>query len=325
MAVSANAVFEAIPAAVRRTVLVLFRPFDAGKWFILGFCAWLAQLGEGGGPSFNFNAGGGPGGGDGGADFGGFADWVHEHLHIIIIVAVAAFLAALALGLLLTWLSSRGKFMFLDGVVRNRAAVVEPWRQYRGPANNLFWFRVAFGLAILAGVAIIAAVCLAIAWVDIAREEFGPAAVIAIVLGGVLMLPWILIGFLVSAVLEDFVIPVMYLRGLRVWPAWGVVYRDLVRGHVGPLLLFYLMKVLMGMAVGVVGMLVCCVTCCVALLPYIGTVILLPVPVFMRSYSLCFIEQYGPQWRLFAGEAAAATEGPPPAAPLPPGPEGMAD
>ena len=23
-------------------------PFDSGKWFIIGFCAWLAQLGEGG-------------------------------------------------------------------------------------------------------------------------------------------------------------------------------------------------------------------------------------------------------------------------------------
>ena len=28
---------------------ILFRPFDMGKWFILGFTAWLATLFEGGG------------------------------------------------------------------------------------------------------------------------------------------------------------------------------------------------------------------------------------------------------------------------------------
>ena len=28
---------------------VLFRPFDLTKWFVLGFCAWLAMLCDGGG------------------------------------------------------------------------------------------------------------------------------------------------------------------------------------------------------------------------------------------------------------------------------------
>lgn len=38
-----------------RMVEQLFRPFDVATWFVLGFACWLAQLGQGGGPSFNFN------------------------------------------------------------------------------------------------------------------------------------------------------------------------------------------------------------------------------------------------------------------------------
>ena len=41
--------------ALRHTGKVLFEPFDMGKWFVIGFCAWLATLGKGGGPSFGYN------------------------------------------------------------------------------------------------------------------------------------------------------------------------------------------------------------------------------------------------------------------------------
>src|ERR1700709_723637 len=42
--------------AFDRMKLMLFQPFDIGKWFIIGFCAWLAGLGEsGGGFHGNFN------------------------------------------------------------------------------------------------------------------------------------------------------------------------------------------------------------------------------------------------------------------------------
>ena len=39
-------VVEPISPALRRVKHVLFQPFDLGKWFIIGFCAWLAFLGD---------------------------------------------------------------------------------------------------------------------------------------------------------------------------------------------------------------------------------------------------------------------------------------
>ena len=42
-------VAEPVSPALERVKLMLFQPFDLGKWFVIGFCAWLAFLGEGGG------------------------------------------------------------------------------------------------------------------------------------------------------------------------------------------------------------------------------------------------------------------------------------
>ena len=34
-------------------------------------------------------------------------------------------------------------------------------------------------------------------------------------------------------------------------------------------------------------------------IPYVGTVILLPLFVFAEAYPLYFIEQFGPEWQVF--------------------------
>jgi hypothetical protein len=47
-------VTEPVSPALERVKAMLFKPFDLGKWFTIGFCAWLALLGEGGsGGGFN--------------------------------------------------------------------------------------------------------------------------------------------------------------------------------------------------------------------------------------------------------------------------------
>jgi hypothetical protein len=103
-------------------------------------------------------------------------------------------------------------------------------------------------------------------------------------------------------VLEDFVVPVMYLRDMRTLVAWGVAWREIISGNVGSVVLFYLMKIALGLAVAIIAVIATCVTCCIAALPYIGTVILLPLFVFGRCYTLYFIEGRGEGWRFIADE-----------------------
>lgn len=319
-------VIGAIEPALNRTGRTLFKPFDLGKWFVLGFCAWLASLGEGGG---SFNYGHSSGGGRGRAGAGQAGDviepalgWLAEYLWLVILL----FVAGVALGLLLTWLRCRGQFMFLDGVVHNRGAVVEPWRRFRRHGNSLFGFRLVLGLVALGGLVAIAGVGLVIAWPDIAAKDFGAMAVVAIVAGTLLFVAWVIVLAIVEALLGDFVVPVMYLRDVRTVEAWRTFRREIVSGRCGQFVLFYLMKILLSMAVGIIALLATCLTCCIAALPYLGTVILLPLHVFMRCYSLYFLQQVGPEWRLLhddppAGLAPALTPpAPPPGDQSRPGP-----
>ena len=295
----AISVTEPIGWALTRTGRMLFKPFEWRKWFVLGFCAWLANLGEGGGPNVNPGGGGrgGPSGGPG--PFDPVLNWGREHVGLVILVAVVALVVFLAIGLVVVWLSSRGKFMFLDGVVRNRGAVVEPWHCFRTPGNSLFGFRVVFGLAALAVVLLIAGVGLAIAWPDIQAERFGAMAVGGILAGALLMTPAIVVLGLVVALLEDFVVPVMYRRGVRTLAAWGIFRREILPGRFWKIVLFYLMKIVLGIGIAAVAIVATCCTCCLTIIPYLGTVILLPIFVFMRSYSLYFLQQFGPGWQFF--------------------------
>ena len=52
---------EPVSRAVDRAIDICFRPFDLGKWFVLGFACWLARLTQGGGGG----GGDGPGLGQG--------------------------------------------------------------------------------------------------------------------------------------------------------------------------------------------------------------------------------------------------------------------
>jgi len=187
-------------------------------------------------------------------------------------------------------------------MVKNRGAVKEPWRTYRTRGNSLFCFTLAFTVVVLIAVVSILVLCLAIAWPDFQNQQFTGAGVIAILLGTLLVLVTVFAAAIISLLLNDFVVPAMYLRNERVMTAWGTVRREVLSGHAGTIVLFYLMKFVLTLGVGVATLLAACATCCIAMLPYLGTVILLPLLVFMRAYTLHFLEQFGPEWRLFFDE-----------------------
>jgi len=71
------------------------------------------------------------------------------------------------------------------------------------------------------------------------------------------------------------------------------------------------MLIVWGMATGVVILTFVCVTCCVGycamVIPYIGTVVLLPVGVFFECYALYFLQQFGSEYTFFAADPAAPT------------------
>jgi hypothetical protein len=163
--VSPLSVIEPITVSFQRTTRILFHPFTLSKWLRLGFCSFLM----GSLPTSGF--GGGSPSHDFGSDWSDIKGddlllWMQEHLVVIVTVTGLVLVLLFLLGLVFTWLGSRGRFMLLDGVVRNRGAIAAPWLEYRREANSLFRFRIGLGLLSLLVVAFTLAPPLAVWLLD---------------------------------------------------------------------------------------------------------------------------------------------------------------
>jgi hypothetical protein len=296
--------------AWERVKTVLFRPFSLEKWLLIGFCAWLANLGGGGG------------GGGGGANFSTerghvrnvrrtfehARDWVMHNLHWLVPVAVGLALLGIILWLVFAWLSSRGRFMFLYCVAGNRGEVHIPWSQYAAHGNSLFLFRIVLGLIAFVLVAPLLSVGV---WL-IASAVSASHTNVPFVMGaaGLVLLALTLgLVFLVTGKLTtDFVVPIMFLSTPICLAGWRQ-FMDLLAAHVGHVLLYLLFQIVIKMVIAfcvlAAVLLTCCLGGCLLALPYVGTVFLLPVLVFERSYSLYYLAQFGPRYNVFLPESAA--------------------
>jgi len=297
--ISKIGVIDPIGEAIDRVKVILFEPFDMGKWFVIGFCAWLAMLGQGGG------------GGGGGFNYPGdtanapaeLKAIVIEHLPLIITIAIPVLIIAIAIGIVCLWLSSRGKFMFLHCVAENKAEVKLPWHRFRQQGNSLFLFRLIVGIIAFVSIALFLGM-MAVPIVLLARGSTyaAPALIAGIVLLALIAVSLGIVFAIIFKFTEDFVVPIMYLRGYQCMDAWSE-FRSLLAGNKCKFTLYILFQIVIAIAIGIIILALVCVTCCCAgcimAIPYIGTVLLLPILVFGRSYSLYYLIQYGPQYNVF--------------------------
>jgi hypothetical protein len=303
-------VIAPIQPAIERARRLLFQPFDLARWFAIGFCAWLARLGEGGFSGFNPRVALPP-------DFQaprlsswhGSSEWweqlsneVMRNLPWILPLAVALAGLVVALCLLMVWLSSRGDFMFLHCVALDRAEIAVPWRRYAREAWSLFLFRLA--LSLIAAVPILLLLATAAVVVVRSFQQGGTSLVggLTLIAAGAALLV-LGLGFLVVAKLtRDFVVPIMFLRGGTWREAWSDLL-GLFAGRFHLLIVYLLFQIVLALAIGVLILVAVIATCCIAgclmVLPYLGTVALLPILVFQRAYSVYYLGQLGARYDLF--------------------------
>ena len=299
-------------AALEWMKAMLFRPFDIAKWLTIAFAAFISgNFGGGGG---NFSRIGRLGNGDWKyratryGDFG--ADW--NSAPWIIAGVVGIVLIVLAVSIVLMSVSSRGKFIFTDCIVKNRGAIAEPWREYRREGNSYF----LFSLAIAFGAFVIVAIAGLFIWLCFFRmhgDDAGPGTVIGVIALVVIALIWIVFAVFFGVV-SAFMVPVMYRRRCLAREAFVDVAK-LIGGNPGPFVLFVLFGIALLLGVAVIGTMVACVTCCIGGLPYISTVLLLPAIVWLATFKLLFIRQFGDQYDVWANAAVPAPSMLPPPPP----------
>jgi hypothetical protein len=125
---------------------------------------------------------------------------------------------------------------------------------------------------------------------------------------GMLMVTIGIVFALVEKFTMDFAVPIMFLRGRRCLESWSEL-RQLLAANPGRFVLYLLFYLVLDLAIGMLLLAVVLGTCCVAgcflAIPYLGTVLLLPVLVFKRAYSLHYLAQYGPEYDVFSPASAS--------------------
>jgi hypothetical protein len=287
--------------AWQRMKSVLLRPFDPGLWFALGFTAFLSELLNG---------------------YGGFdnkfvekhytdleellqapydmRDWLLEHPTWASLIVVAV-LVALAIAVVLFWLSSRGKFMFLDNVVNRRALVARPWEEFRDLAKSLWIWRMMITAVLIAA----AAILLYYGWQELYQHYSGDMGIwtlLAVVMKTIIMLGVLaLIAGYVLLLQDHFIVAIMYKHRCSAEEAWRR-FLNVHWEHFGSFILYglfvLLLQVLVLIAVVVIGLMTCCLGFVLLLIPYIGSVILLPVTYTLRALSVEFLAQFGSEYAI---------------------------
>src|SRR5262249_35160932 len=226
---------------------MLFQPFDFKKWLVIGFAAWLASLGAGGGGSFNY----GPNGNE---DVQKVTAAISQIPQPILVLGISLLIIlVVVLVVVFGWLRARGGFMFIDCIVKNRGAIAEPWREYQKEGNSYFIFSlvIAFVFIVFAALLSVPLIILAIKADDylyLHRHRLDAYELLAIA-------AWvfvILLVIMVLALIAGFMVPVMYRRRCRAYEAFRAVV-SLIAAHPGEIVLYCLFLIVLVIASGLIS------------------------------------------------------------------------
>jgi hypothetical protein len=225
-----------------------------------GVFGLAAGLGERGG-SFNFNWPFTEQDIQPRAAFDRAMEFITAHLVLISVSVGAVLVVVFVISLLLLWLSSRGKCMFLENLISGRPTVQAAWHNQRESGHSLFLWRVMYMIVtgliltcIAAGGVFLVLPC----WLEGAMLPV-PIALLAILV--FLLLTVLLIMSVITVFLEDFIIPIMLLRRETAVQAWHAFLSLLCR-HGWSFTAYLFVKAGLIALIGTVFLIVFLMTCC---------------------------------------------------------------
>jgi hypothetical protein len=290
-----------------RMMRMLFRPFTLEKWLVVGFAAFLSEyFSHALGGRYSWRERHDPNARHALRQIAEFLQHPTWGPVIIVIVACVALIS-----IVLMWLTSRGRFVFLDDVVRERGAIVEPWKRYGRQGNSLFGFCLIAYIAFIALMVTIALPLIPAILAVIQGGDWRVLGVAAIGMSVSLLSIVVLVMSYVFLFLFQFVVPIMYRDGLGIMAGWGrflTLFRQQPLPFVAYGFVYLLLSVAVFVVVGVVGFATCCVGFLLLATPYAGSVILLPVEIVMRGYGPEFLAQFGPEYSVFAPASTSPPE-----------------
>ena len=252
---------DAISPAFEHTKRQLFQPFRIGQWVRLALVGLLAgELGSGGFkiPNLsNFNLPRHPGSEHFlTSDLAGSAPMLFAGLIAGLVVA------ALLLGILLTYVSSVMRFILFDSVLVKDCHIREGWSRRQGPGWHYFLWKLLYLLAtfgvLIVLVGIPAGFAFAVGWLNNPKQHM-----VVLVLGGIALFLAIMIFLFVMAVIyvltKDFVVPQMALENIGALEGWRRLWammkaeKSSYAGYIG---MKIVLAIVVGIILGIIGFII---------------------------------------------------------------------
>ncbi len=316
---------EIISPAFQRMKKLLF-PFKKGYWIRMAILSFSKSGSSG---NYSGSNSGGSGGDHGTLDlrqsiiqFNNEAlSAINQHGAIFgILIAIL-----LLVGLLLSFLSSVLLFSFVEGVEKGEIRIRKSFDRYRGLGMSLFLFRTIFGFISMTAFALILLPLL----LSFFAGELADFNLWFLLPMGFGFLLFAITTGLVLFVVDEFLVPVMYIDHVPLTEAWKK-FKGKAKGKFGELAMYWLMRLLLGLGGVIAELLIAIMLLLVFLLVgiiifgigymfyqaaeimlaplivvggllfvimvfafvFLTALFALPVRVFFQVYSLMFVKRY---------------------------------
>ena len=306
---------EPLKSAWEKTKDLLFNPFNFRSYLMIGFCAWLASLFEGRAYMLSVSVK------DSFMTFasavaaGGASAQCNPSLPAIrngeeslgfllgvLVIFIFAALIGIVLAFVLSWVEARFEFIFLDRALNGKSELGASWKRFAACGNSIFLWRIIVGLlyGILSLIIMAVSAALFVPWIlkCVETKAFsmpGLSAVSGLVFFAVSFFIVVLAMALLSFFMKQFVIPIMYRDDLRAWAAFCVFIKIFRKSG----LHFIIFAVIYGFCFFLVSLAVLLfsfvtfgLSSILLMIPYVWALVLLPVLVFFRLYSVEFLRQF---------------------------------
>ncbi len=288
---------EGFSAAWRKMKETLFRPFNWSTWLVLSLGFWLAQLGEGGARvDLPFKPGTGAEITDALTNsLQSAADATGTTVMMFLLIAGSVFfLFVLVIGLILLWVRSRARFITLDMMIRGVSAdsFGARWNTFARQGNSFFLAQILlFVFLFLLGIAFVALTGIGAA---MALRENSSASDICLLIGaGIVFGLFAFLAWIYLQLYQDYGAVLMYRSGCSGHEAIRALNRKLFSKpgvFIRYLLGFFIIVMLAAFGVGLFSCLTCCIGAIILAIPFVGTMVLLPVFVFRWQFMLEFFD-----------------------------------
>jgi hypothetical protein len=220
----------------------------------------------------------------------------------VVLFLVALLVITLVVMVLLSWLKSVFELIFIDHLLSAKFILSESWKNNLRLGTSAFIWRIIFYLItfLFSMVILTVAALICFPWMKScwdAGSFLPPDLSISIACGFFLLLTLFvsLFSLCVNVVFRQFIIALMYKNSVGAIEGWSIFF-NLTRNRrfeIVKFLLFWLgLNIMAWLIVTLIVLLTCCLLAITFIFPYIWAVVLLPLLVFFRLYSLEFLSQF---------------------------------